>query len=237
MSKKLLALLISLYEYADNQSKKLYKEQKNNKDELLKMIALLLLTYEIKDNKVNIPVKEKTKIIGFIKESTKTQCTNEEKILNDILRNTIEKTFNYYNYNYKEKDVLKILLKDFKDKSFSDRVWDNGNEIAKELEKKLNRFIKGEINVSDIKREIEKTYNKGAYNTNRLVTNEVARLQRESFYSYCKETGVKKVVRHTALDNRVCEDCTPYEGAIYTLSEFNKLDFHVLCRCFFDIYY
>lgn len=235
MNKKLLALLISLYEYADKQSKKIYKEQKDNKEELLKMIALLLLTYEIKDDKVNIPVKEKASILTFIEKAFKTQCTNEEKILKDILTNTVNKTWKYYHYNKNLKDILKLISKDFEGKSFSDRVWDNGNEVAKELEKKLNRFIRGEINVSDIKSEIEKTYNKGAYNTKRLVTNEVARLQRNSFYSYCKETGVNKVVRHTALDNRVCEDCSPYEGHVYTLSEYNKLDFHVLCRCFFDI--
>ena len=68
-----------------------------------------------------------------------------------------------------------------------------------------------------------------------LETNEVARLQREAFYSFCKETGVKKVIRHTALDNRVCSDCSPYEGHIYTLEEYHRLDHHILCRCIFDI--
>ena len=235
MNKKTLAMVIALYDYADNQTKELYKEQKQNRDELLKLIALLLLTYDVIDDKVNIPTKEKTLLLSFIAKTTKSQCLHEEKILTNILKNTVTQTWGYYNYNYKQRDVLELIKKDFKGKSFSDRVWDNGDEIAKELEKKLNRFIKGEINVSQIKAEINKTYNKGAYNTKRLVTNEVARLQREAFYSFCKETDVKKVIRHTALDNRVCSDCSPYEGKVYTLEEYHRLDFHILCRCIFDI--
>lgn len=228
-------MIIALYKYGDDNTKELYKEQKDNRDELLKMIALLLLSYEIVDDKVNIPAKEKATIIAFITKCTKKQCTHEERVITDILKNTVNNTWDYYNYNHKQKDVLELINKDFKGKTFSDRVWDNGNEIAKELEKKINRFCNGEINVSKIKSEINKTYNKGAYNTNRLVTNEIARLQRESFYSFCKETDVKKIIRHTALDNRVCDDCSQYEGHIYTLEEYNKLEFHVLCRCIFDI--
>ena len=235
MNKKLLAMIIALYEYGEEQSKELYKEQKDNRDELLKLIALLLLTYEVNDDKVYIPSKEKASIIAFITKCTKKQCTHEQKVITDILKNTVNKTWGHYNYNHNQKDVLELISKEFKGKSYSERIWDNGNEVARELEKKLNRFCNGEINVSKIKSEINKTYNKGAYNTNRLVTNEVARLQREAFYSFCKETGVKKVIRHTVLDNRVCDDCTPYEGHIYTLEEYHRLDFHILCRCIFDI--
>ena len=35
MNKKTLAMVIALYDYADEQTKELYKEQKQNRDELL----------------------------------------------------------------------------------------------------------------------------------------------------------------------------------------------------------
>ena len=65
MNKKTLAMVIALYDYADEQTKELYKEQKQNRDELLKLIALLLLTYDVVDDKVNIPTKEKTALLSF----------------------------------------------------------------------------------------------------------------------------------------------------------------------------
>lgn len=210
-------MIIALYKYGDDNTKELYKEQKDNRDELLNMIALLLLSYEIVDDKVNIPTKEKATIIAFITKCTKKQCTHEERVITDILKNTVNNTWNYYNYNHKQKDVLELINKDFKGKTFSDRVWDNGEEIAKELEKKINRFCNGEINVSKIKSEINKTYNKGAYNTKRLVDTEVSNCMNNAFMRFCKETDVKHIKRNATLDSRTCEDCMDEDGKVYEL--------------------
>ena len=223
---KTLAMVIALYDYADNQTKELYKEQKQNRDELLKLIALLLLTYDVVDDKVNIPTKEKTLLLSFISKCAKSQCSHEEKILTNILKNTVTQTWGYYNYNYKQRDVLELIKKDFKGKSFSDRIWDNGDEIAKELEKKLNRFIKGEINVSQIKAEINKTYNKGAYNTKRLVDTEVSNCMNNAFMRFCKETDVKHIKRNATLDSRTCEDCIDEDGKVYELRNAPMLPSH-----------
>ena len=235
MNKKTLAMVIALYDYADEQTKELYKEQKQNRDELLKLIALLLLTYDVVDDKVNIPTKEKAPLLLFISKCAKSQCSNEEKILTNILKNTVTQTWGYYNYNYKQRDVLELIKKDFKGKSFSDRIWDNGDEIAKELEKKLNRFIKGEINVSQIKAEINKTYNKGAYNTKRLVDTEVSNCMNNAFMRFCKETDVKHIKRNATLDSRTCEDCMDEDGKVYELRNAPMLPEHPNCRCFYEI--
>lgn len=89
--------------------------------------------------------------------------------------------------------------------------------MASHLHKQTNDFLQGKVNVNQIKKDIEKTYNTSAYNAKRLVETEVARVQNDSFKRFCIETGVKKIRRNAVLDKRTCEDCSSFDGKVYEL--------------------
>ena len=95
--------------------------------------------------------------------------------------------------------------------------------------------MNGKINVNQIKKDIEKTFNSSAYNAKRLVTTEVSRCQNEAFRKLCEETNVKKVKRNAILDSKTCDDCYPLNGRVYELKDMPQIS-HPMCRCFYEVY-
>ena len=133
------------------------------------------------------------------------------------------------------KDVRKIIESNFKGKHFSERVWSNEQEVAKHLHKQINDFLNGKINVNQIKKDIEKTFNTSAYNSRRLVETEVNRCEDEAFRRFCKEVGAKKVVRNEVLDRKTCKECASIDGKVYDLDDAPGV-VHPCCRGFNTIY-
>ena len=60
-----LELMKQIYADLDSELKKIYNEQKNDKEELLKELALLLLYYSIIDNALSIKKTESYRLSKF----------------------------------------------------------------------------------------------------------------------------------------------------------------------------
>lgn len=229
----------SLYEEANEDLKEFYRQQKESRDEVLQEIAMIILAYTVLDGLMDIKKNDKDKIYKklsvLIITNYKNISNKEVEVLNNILESTVKKTFNFYSYNADLKDVRKIIESNFKGKVFSERVWENQNEVAKRLHSQIKKFLDGKINVNQIKKDIEKTFNTSAYNAKRLVTTEVSRVSSEAFDRYCVETGVKKVRYNATLDNRLCDDCAQYHDKVYDFKNKIKTPKHPLCRCFYTI--
>ncbi|MCR1933533.1 minor capsid protein [Clostridium tepidum] len=225
----------SLYDEANEQLKEVYKEQKENRDELLKEIALIMLTYTVLDGLMSIKRGDKRKeykrLSKLITSTTQSQKGTQTRVINNILNNTVENTFNFYSYNASLKDVKKIIENNFKGKHFSKRVWDNEKKVAEHLHKQVKNFLDGKVNVNQIKKDIEKTFNSNAYEAKRLTETEVNRCEDEAFRKFCKEVGVKKVRRNEILDYRTCSTCAELHGKVYDVDNAPGV-VHPLCRGF-----
>jgi SPP1 gp7 family putative phage head morphogenesis protein len=233
--KEELEFIESLYDEADKLIKKVYHEQKNNRDELLKQIATIMITYTILDDLMKLSnadkKKEYNRLYKLVTDGAQSQGYTQNKVIEEILFSTINKTFSFYSYNVGLKDVRDIISNNFKGKHFSNRVWDNESDVAKHLHKQVNAFLNGKVNVNQIKKNIEKTYNSSAYNTRRLVETEINRVEDEAFKKFCKETGVKKVMRNEEMDSRTCSACAGINENIYDLQDAPG-GLHPLCRGF-----
>lgn len=229
----------NLYDEANEELKEVYRQQKEVRDKILQEIAMIMLTYTVLDGLMSIGKKDKEKIYkklsGLIIINYKNISNKEVKVLNNILESTVKKTFNFYSYNADLKDIKHIIESNFKGKHFSERIWSNEKNIVNHLHKQIKGFINGEVNVNQIKKNIEKTFNVSAYNAKRLVTTEVSRCQNEAFRKLCEETNVKKVKRNAILDSKTCDDCYPLNGKIYELKDMPQIS-HPMCRCFYEIY-
>ena len=192
-----LEFIESLYNETDKQIKEVYKEQKDNRDELLKQIATIMITYTILNDLIKLSKTDKKKeynrLSKMITSGAQSQGATQNRVIEGMLFTTINKTFNFYSYNVNLKDVKEIIGNNFKGKHFSSRVWTNESDVAKYLHKQVNDFLNGKVNVNQIKKNIENTYNANAYNAKRLVETEISRVEDEAFKRFCKETGVKKV--------------------------------------------
>ncbi|MBY6797088.1 minor capsid protein [Clostridium botulinum] len=229
----------SLYDEANEQLKEVYKEQKQSRDDLLREIALIMLTYTIIDGLMSLRSRDKSKeykrLSKIIASTTQSQKATQTRVINNILNNTVKNTFNFYSYNVGLKDVKKIIENNFKGKHFSKRIWDNEKKVAENLHKQLKNFLDGKVNVNQIKKDIEKTYNSSAYEARRLVETEVNRCSSNAFDKFCIETGVKKVRYNATLDKRLCSDCAQYHDEVFEIDKKVELPRHPLCRCFYTI--
>lgn len=229
----------SLYKLAGKQLKKIYKHKRLNRDVILQEVANILLTYTIVNDVMVMDRatinKEYEKMSKLIIDISKSEAASQEKIIEELLSSVVKETYSFYSYNKGLKDVKKIIDSNFKGKHFSDRVWDNEKEVANNLHKKLQDFLKGKVNVNQIRKDIEKTFNTSAYNSKRLVETEVSRVSGNAFDRYCKETGVKKVRYNATLDNRLCDDCGQYHDKIYDIKDKLETPRHPLCRCFYTV--
>lgn len=229
----------SLYSDMEKELNTAYRQMKTSRDELLKEIAMLLLIYTIVDDAINLNDKEfkdRYKVLSIlILKLVHDDIKQEKQCIKGILTNTVKNTFKFYSYNYNLQDVKKIIDENFKGKHFSSRVWENEEEVAKKLKKQCHDFLRGKINVSDIKSEIEKTFNTSAYNAKRLVETEVSRCHISAFERFCRETGVKKLKYNAILDKHTCSDCKEYDGKIYEFGKQPSLPMHPMCRCYYDI--
>ena len=229
----------SLYDDMDEELKKTYKTKKESRNELLKAIAMILLTYTIVDNVLSLSKKDYNKeysLLGaLIVKLSKGNIKQEINNTTNILRNTVKNTYKHYSYNHNLKDVEKIINDNFKGKHFSDRIWENEQAVAKKLTQQCQDFLRGKINVNQIAKEIKDTYNTSAYNAKRLAETEVSRCHIAAFERFCKETGVKKLKYNAILDSKTCSDCADYDGNIYEFGHQPSIPKHPSCRCYFDI--
>lgn len=229
----------SLYDEANEQLKEVYKVQRDTRNELLQEIAMVMLTYTILDGLMNIKKNDRDKIYkkisSLIITNYKVISKKEVDVLSGILESTVKRTFNFYSYNANLKDVKKIVESNFKGKHFSERVWLNEKEVASHLHKQLNDFLKGKVNVNQIRKDIEKTFNTSAYNSKRLVETEVSRVSSNAFDRFCKETGVKKVKYNATLEN-TCKICLNNHGEIFNFNNKPETPRHPNCKCFYEIY-
>jgi len=239
-SKELQDFIENLYDEVDDNLNDTYKQKKESRDELLKAIAIIMLTYNVIDSVVSLSKKEYSKESNNIKELirflTVADITQIQGNTNNILKNTVKSTFDFYSYNYKLKDVEKIINDKFKGKHFSDRIWDNEQAVANRLNKQCQDFLQGKINVNQIKNDIEKTYNTSAYNAKRLVETEVSRCSSEAFDRFCEKTGVKRVRYNAILDDRTCPKCSPHHNEPFDFDKKIEVPRHSLCRCYYEIF-
>ena len=222
----------------DEELKKTYKTKKESRNELLKAIAMILLTYTIVDNVMSLSKsdydKEYILLYKLIKKLTKGDIKQIQDNTTKILESTVKSTFNFYSYNHNLKDVEEIINQNFKGKHFSKRVWDNEHEVAKKLTQQCQDFLRGKINVNQIAKEIKDTYNTSAYNAKRLAETEVSRCHSAAFDRFCRETGVKKV-KYVARRCKTCDRCLSYDGKIFDIDDKPYQPQHPLCQCYYKI--
>ncbi|MGL5149049.1 MAG: minor capsid protein [Clostridium sp.] len=230
-----------LYSMSTVELNKVYRLLKKSKDKVLQELADIILKYTVDNNIMHISASERKMLMNEltkeVDELLKDKCTSEITITEKLLETVIIESLKFYewNYNIKFKDVRKIIDNAFKGKHFSNRIWDEEGKVAQKLHKQIKDFLDGKINVNQIKKQIESTFNSSAYNAKRLVETEVGRVHDEAFKRFCKETGVEKVKRNAVLDAKTCSDCGEYDGEIYDLDKAPVLPIHPLCRCFYDI--
>ncbi|PWX14740.1 hypothetical protein CYK66_14950 [Clostridium perfringens] len=160
----------SLFENSYFNLEEVNKKKEEDKKELLNEIGWLLLVYYIENGFLKIPKStQKTlynrfskKILNMFSDETE----QERATVTEILEDTLHESSIFYDLEFKvelnkdakvtgeliNKDAQKFIKKKYKGSTFSKRIWENNNEISKELQNEIEKLLKGETSVNEIKK-------------------------------------------------------------------------------------
>lgn len=242
----------SLFENSYFNLEEINKKKEEDKKELLNEIGWLLLVYFIEDGFLKIPKLTQNKLYkkfsNQILEMFSNETEQERATVTEILENTLHESSIFYDLEFKvglnktakvtgeliNKDAQKFIKRKYKGSTFSKRIWENNNEISKELQNEIEKLLKGETSVNKIKKNIEARFETSKYNAKRLVDTEVARVHDEVFKKYCKDNGVEELIYNATLCN-TCKDCRKDHNKVFKIDEAPRLPRHPFCKCYFLI--
>ncbi|MBE6071052.1 MAG: hypothetical protein E7208_03725 [Clostridium butyricum] len=234
---------------ADEQILELHKQQKENRDSILNEIANIMLSYPIIESIMSIGssdrIKLKDKLNTLIQDKIQSEVNNETLKTKELLESTGKNKYNINNYindigmnvNWDIKPVEnetpdEIINDKVENKTWSDRLWDNKNDLQKDLKGEIDNFLNGKTTVNEIEAKIKKKFNSDAYETKRLVQTEIARVQEEINQAWAKEHGVKYQMFMATLDHKTSITCRGLDGKVFEFDDINKSipPLHPFCR-------
>lgn len=224
---------------ADEQILEFHKEQKENRDSILTEIAKIMLSYPIVDSIMSIGSSDKLKLQSrlntLIQNKIQTELNSETLKTKELLESTGKNKYDINNYiNHigtndnsdikpVEDEILDDIINDkVENKTWSDRLWDNKNDLQKDLKGEIDNFLNGKTTVNEIEEKTKKKFNSNAYETKRLVHTEVARVQENINQILAKEHGVKYQLFMATLDYKTSTRCRGLDGKVFEFDDINK---------------
>lgn len=236
-----------LYKRGDRQLLTLLKTQKANRDLILQEIANIMLKYNVVGDCMNLSLAEQTKLFKVLSDKIdlilEAEMDLEKSAIGTLLKDI--GTDKYYSnsfllsfgVNFKLKKITnkalnKIISEKISGKNYSNRIWDNKNNVAKLLKVEIKKFLNGETNLNNIEKAIKDKYNSNAFNTKRLAQTEVARVMEGANDAWEKEHDIEYVMYCATLDSKTCTDCRKFDGQTFERTKKPiQLPKHPLCRC------
>lgn len=134
-----------------------------------------------------------------------------------------------------EKYAHAIVNASFKNAMYSDRIWMYQGMLKAELESLLaSGLIQGQ-NPKKLAKHLEKRFGVGAYNAQRLMTTELARVQTEAQKQSFVRNGFDEYVYVACGNSDVCAECKALDGKHFKVEDMmpgeNAPPMHPCCHC------
>lgn len=221
--------------------KELIKQFKKSQDETLEKIAVILLD-NLDEN--GVIMLSDSMALSIQDELTKTLSEMNEaetKFLYDVLEGGYSEAFTKtaakiglsVDWNLvKPEFVARAIATPIAGKIFSDRVWENTNELANRIYNDIIRCVEIGIRPREIAKQIKDDFGVSAYQAARLVNTELAKVVSDAQLDVYRNSGVvEKVMWMATLENNTCETCADYDGKEFLLNDAPKIPVHPNCRC------
>ena len=248
-----LVLTNEIYEKYSKQIDKIAKIQRKSKQTILDEIAKIILEYNVTNEVMDISIREKLKLKKQMNKLINDVFKDEYKIEKDTITSNLINAAkdSYYSSCYiyglgisytlkpvKQNVLNKIINKKIDGKTYSSRIWNNKNKVAKTLKKEINDFLNGKTDVNIISKNIKNRFDVNYNISNRLVRTEIAKVQCEANEVWSNEHNIKKQLFCATLDKRTSKICQSLDGKIYDFDDEDKKipPLHPNCRsCLIDI--
>lgn len=227
-----------IYGQADNDMSKVYEENNKNKKSILDKISKVLLYYTIADNVLKLSNGEyKSLFSNFSKtivDMFKNHSELTKNVMEDTLNNVAKKVVDKYNLKKNQKQREKLVNEKYYGQHFSERVWDNEQEVAKQIQLEIQNLLLGKVSANQIAKNIQTKFDSNEYNAKRLNDTEISRIQDSLFRQKCHETGAKYVL-YKATFCRTCKTCRSHHNITYKIDNAPLIPVHPNCHCYYTI--
>ena len=225
-----------------------YNKHKEDRDKLLSEISDILLDQELEEDRLVLSGKERKKLFislnKTISDITLEEAIMEKDRIEDILLSAATEKYAINSYitslgrsfslnKLTRQQISSIVNQEVDGKLWGERIWANKRVLERKLRRDLTNLLNGATDISKIKKEVSREFKQNAYNSKRLVNNELARVQYEVNEEFARENQITKQMFVATLDDRTSEECESYDGQVFDLDDSSKPDIpvHVNCRC------
>ena len=221
--------------------KKFLKKYKNFQNLTLEKVAAVLLE-NIDDNGAIVLTNSLSVRIKDICAEQGKQLVKDERefvrgLLEDVYSDTATKSAKVIGL----KPDFSLVRKEFINRAvnapidgetFSRRIWKNTNELANRIHNDVVSMVRSGKRYNEIARQIKNDFGSSAYEAERLVRTESARVQSEAQKDVYESSGVVSEVEFCAtLENNTCDDCGAMDGRRFPLDNAPQIPIHPNCRC------
>lgn len=229
----------------------LLKMFKSSLKTIQKDINILLMPY-IVDGKLEVSKKQRYKLLKQLDKTLKKQAKIigqkdievTTKILNEATENSYYRTGFLLEAGLDEaiklnplkvNELKAIVNTPIKEEMFSDRIWKNKTKLVKHIRYAVEQaMIKG-ADPRKLAREVKRIFGVSAYESKRLINNELTRVSRQAQDQVYEQSGVvEKVLFDATLDKKTSKFCREHDGRIYDLNDNDRPkipeESHVSCR-------
>jgi len=160
----------------------------------------------------------------FMYERLTKQAYDEYERLSAILGGTV---------HHNEKMIKSIVNSSFLNATWSERIWTNQRALRNELDTLLSRAVVQGKHPRELSKEIRDKFEVGAYEAERIMRTESARVMQDVFLDSAAKTGIEQYEFIAEPD--ACPICAKLDGNIYNVDEaeigVNAYPVHPSCRC------
>lgn len=236
---------------ADKYLQEIYKEKRKQREKILAFVSGIYMSYKVNENgKLILTQADKRKIKAQISNKLTTigvaLGTNEDKIITNILQETVKNT--YFKTHFimdlgvsldipmggLTKDAIKkIINKQLVGKSYSTRIWDNQTKLIAKLQKEILSVINDGKDVRKASKVIKDRFGVSTYEAKRLTVNETKNVQTRIQEKIYKESDVvNKVTWISTLDSLTRDEHQILDGQVWDVNEKHPSpEEYVSCRC------
>ena len=221
--------------------KTILRRYKYSQDKVCDEVAAILINSIDDGGKIllspDMVVEIREKVKANFDELKDFQIDFVTDIVEDCYTTAVQKTATLIgikaDYNLVRQEMIdRAVNAPINGKTFSNRIWDNTNELANRIYNDVIDCVKNGEQPKRIIKKIKDDYGVSAYQAKRLVNTEVAKVVNAAQMDIYRDSGVVQKVLYTAtLEVNTCENCAELDGKTFNLDSAPNIPLHPNCRC------
>ena len=221
--------------------KKLLLRYKKSQKRMIEEIAAVIIQNMDDDGVIIMSPSLVVEIQDDIKKNLDKLTTDEKAFMDDVLEKAYKTAYDGtastigYKANWKilrPEIIATAIAAPIAGETYSQRIWDNVNDLANRIYNDIIDCVRNGKRPSEIARKIKNDFGVSAYQANRLVNTELAKVVNKAQLQIYEESGVVDKVMWTAtLEKNTCEYCADLDGKKFDLGKAPFLPAHPNCRC------